>query len=96
MLPTFHTSQVLPFIENDKELFPSWEQECPDPVIIKGEDEYYMDRILEERKQGRGTQYLVRWHGYGLEEDRWLPGHKLQDCKALDIWLVWKESSFSR
>lgn len=93
--PTFHTSQVLPFVENDKNLFPSQEQEHPDPVIIKGEEEYYVDRILEERKQGRGTQYLVRWQGYGPEEDRWLPGCELQDCEALDIWLARKESSCS-
>lgn len=88
VFPTFHTSQVRPFLENDKELFPSQEHEHPDPVVINGEEEYYVDKILEERKQGRGVQYLVRWCGYGAEEDRWLPGRELQDCEALDIWLA--------
>ncbi|KAF8222393.1 hypothetical protein L208DRAFT_1523759 [Tricholoma matsutake] len=59
MFPTFHTSQVLPFKENDPELFPAWELEKPDPVMLEGKDEYYIEHILEERKRGRGMQYLV-------------------------------------
>lgn len=84
--PTFHTSQVLLFVENDDELFPLWKQDQLEPVVIKGENEYYVDRILDEWKHGRGTQYLVRWSGYRPEEDHWLPGCELQDCKVLDIW----------
>ena len=61
--PTFHRLKALPFVENNKNLFPSQEQECPDPVMIEGQDEYYMDIILEERKWGRGMQYLVWWGG---------------------------------
>ena len=53
--PTFHASQALPFVENNKEIFPSWEQERPQPVVIDGKEEYYMDQILDEHKQGRGT-----------------------------------------
>jgi hypothetical protein len=36
-------------------------------------------------------QYLVRWRGYGPEDDRWLPGWELDDCEALDLWLAQKE-----
>jgi len=54
--PTFHTSQALPFVENNKELFPSREQEHPQLAVVDGEEEYYVDRILDEHKQGRGTQ----------------------------------------
>jgi hypothetical protein len=72
--PTFHTSQVRPFMENDKELFPGRELDEPPPVFVEDEEEYFVDRILDERKRGRGIQYLVRWLGYGPEEDRWLPG----------------------
>ncbi|KAF8218785.1 hypothetical protein L208DRAFT_1347384 [Tricholoma matsutake] len=89
--PTFHASQALPFVENDKDLFPSQEQEQPQPVVIEGEEEYYH----HQRKQGRGTQYLIHWHGHGLEEDHWLPGWEVLDCEALDIWLAWKKTSCS-
>jgi hypothetical protein len=88
MFPTFHTSQVLPFVENDTTLFPSHELECPPPVVIDSEQEFFINRILDEPKCGRGMQYLVRWSGYGPEEDRWLPGHEVDNCKALDIWLA--------
>jgi hypothetical protein len=88
MFPTFHASQVWPFVENDKGLFPGRELDKPPLVYVGEEEEYFVDRILDERKWGRGIQYLVHWLGYGPEEDRWLPACKLAECEALDIWLV--------
>ena len=92
MFPTFHTSQVLPFVENDSSLFPSRTLQQPPPVIIDSEEAYYVDGILDERKRGRGFQYLVRWRGYGPEDDRWLPSRELADCEALNIWLAQKKT----
>lgn len=88
-------SQALPFIENDKELFPGCKLEKPPAIVVDSHDEYTVDRILEERKHGRRVQYLVRWHGYGPEEDRWLPGRELKDCEALDIWSARKDRVLS-
>ena len=88
--PTFHTSQVRPFIENDKDLFPGQELEEPPPVFVNNEEEFFVDRILDKWKRGWGLQYLVCWLGYGPEEDCWLPRHELDDCEALDIWLAKK------
>lgn len=85
---TFHTSQVCPFVENDKDLFPSWELTEPPPVFVNEEEEYLVDRILDEWRRGQGSQYLVHWLGYGPEEDHWLAGHELSDCEALDVWLA--------
>jgi hypothetical protein len=89
--PTFHTSQVQPFVENDRELFPGCELDEPPLVFVEDKEEYFVDRILDERKRGQGVQYLVRWLGYGPEEDHWLPGHELAECEALDIWLAKQE-----
>ena len=87
--PTFHTSEVLPYIESDTTLFPSRRFEEPNPIITNdGDEEYYIERILDARRRGRGYQYLVRWRGYGQEHDRWLPGSELQNCEALDTWLA--------
>ena len=89
IFPTFHTSEVLPYIENDPTLFPSRKFEEPPPILTpEGQEEFFIDRILDQHHCGRGYQYLVRWHGYGHEHDRWLPQTELQDCAALDEWLA--------
>lgn len=59
--PTFHTSQALPFVENDKELFPGRELQEPGPMLVDDVEEYFMDCILDKQKQGCGVQYLVQW-----------------------------------
>lgn len=91
--PTFHSSEVLPYIESDTTLFPSRRFEELDPITMD-EGNHYIDHILDARRHGRGYQYLVRWRGYGQEHDKWLLGSEVQDCKALDVWLAsWKGSS---
>jgi hypothetical protein len=87
--PTFHASLLHRFVENDDELFPSCALARPGPVVTsEGEEEWYVDRILNERKRGRGVQYLVHWKGWGAEGDRWLAGRELADSQALDVWLT--------
>ena len=90
--PTFHTSQVRPFVKNNKDLFLGHELEEPPPVFVNNEEEFFVNCILDECKRGRGLQYLVRWLGYGPEEDFWLPRCELDNCKALDIWLAKKNT----
>ena len=89
IFPTFHTSEVLPYIECDTSLFPSRKFEEPPPILTpEGNEEFFIDKILDQRRRGRGYQYLVRWRGYDLEHDRWLPSSELQDCAALEDWLA--------
>jgi hypothetical protein len=86
--PTFHASLLRKFHPNDDNLFPSRKLAQPGPVITEdGAKEWLIDRIIDERTHGRGCQYLVRWRGWGPEEDRRLPGHELTDTEALDNWL---------
>lgn len=89
--PVFHTSEVLPYIENDPILFPSCEFAKPCPILDdNGNEEYIIRDIIDERRSGRGFKYLVHWDGYGKEENRWLPRKLLEDTEALDIWLAQK------
>jgi hypothetical protein len=87
IFPTFHISQLRPYHANDPSLFPSREQPRPGPVVTEdGQLENFIDRIIDERRVGRGKKYLVRWVGYGEEDDEWLSRRELEDCEALDVW----------
>jgi hypothetical protein len=89
--PILHTSQVLPFVENNASLFPSHEFSKPPPIIDGAVNEEYLVRdIIDERGSGWTSKYLVRWIGYGEEENRWLPCKLLEDTEALDSWLAQK------
>ena len=89
IFPTFHTSEVLPFIENDPMLFLSRKFKEPPPILNpEGDEEFFIDKILDQCRRGRGYQYLVHWRGYGHEHNRWLPRLELQDCSTLDDWLA--------
>jgi hypothetical protein len=95
IFPVFHTSEIMPFIENDETLFPSRALHTPEPVNVNDNLEYFVEKILDERKgRGRGgNRFLVRWVGQGPEYDLWIPQKELEDCEALDIWLAAKATS---
>jgi len=96
VFPTFHASQLRRFVPNDPTLFPTRVRQHPAPIITAdGSEEATIERILEERRRGRGWQYLVRWFGYGPEHDEWLSRRELEDCEALDVWLQEKGGSSS-
>ena len=87
--PGFHASLLKRHHPNDPKLFPDRELPRPGPVITAEgaqEPEWEVEAIIEERKRGKGKQYLVRYKGWGPEEDRWLPGRDLQENEALDRW----------
>jgi hypothetical protein len=65
-------------------------------VTPEGAEKYLVDRIIGERRGHGGIQYLVRWVGYGSEEDLWLPRSNLKDNVALDIWLAGKKRGEKR
>jgi hypothetical protein len=48
--------------------------------------ENFINKILDERRVGRGKKYLVRWVGFGEEDDEWLSRKDLEDCEVLDVW----------
>ena len=42
-------------------------------IIIKGEEEYKVEKILNKRKFRGKNRYLVWWKGYMVKEDTWEP-----------------------
>ena len=84
IFPTFHTSLIKPFNENDNSKFPSHTLENPGLIIINGEEEFFMEKILDHKKISKGYHYLVCWSGYGPSDDHWICGADLEDNIALD------------
>jgi hypothetical protein len=85
--PTFHVSELAPYRENDNEKYPGRKFARPGPIINEdGDEEYEVEEIIDSRRRGRGWSYLVRWKGYGPEDDCWVARSLLEDCEALDVW----------
>ena len=93
LFPVFHTSEIKHFIENDNSHFPSRALIPREPVTIDGQQEFFIDRIVDERKRRKKTQYRVRWQGEGPEGDEWIAEEEICDCEALDIWNAHKTAA---
>ena len=46
-------------------------KEQPLPVVIKGEKEYKVKKILNKKKFRGKDRYLVQWNRYTAKEDTW-------------------------
>ncbi|CAJ0956919.1 unnamed protein product [Ranitomeya imitator] len=54
----------------------------PAPVLVEGELEYEVEKILDSRFSRRRLQYLVKWKGYGQEDNSWVVA---SDVHATDL-----------
>jgi len=83
----FH-SQLLRLASSDP--WPSQEQDDsqPLPQLVGEEEEYEVERILDERVVRRGRvsrhEFLVKWTGYA--QPTWEPKEALNDVAVLDQW----------
>ena len=68
--PVFHVSVLRPYHTNDQ-LFPTRRPPAPNTVIVDGELEYEVDRILDKRVRFRRVEYLVQWLGYPEYDATW-------------------------
>jgi hypothetical protein len=53
----------------------------PPPDIIKGENE--VESIIAHRKRDTSYQYLIRWKGYGSNNDTWEPASNLSNTEEI-------------
>jgi hypothetical protein len=87
LFPSAQTSLISPHHLNDTALF-SGRVHTDRGTFMTDYGE--VDCIVDERKRGRGYQYLVHWVGEGRANDLWLPRAELEDCDALHKWLASK------
>jgi len=56
-------------------------KEQPAPVIIEGEEEWEVERILNKRQVWGKDKYLVRWKGFTAESNTWEGRENLKNTK---------------
>jgi len=55
----------------------------PKPVIIEGEEEFEVEKIINKRIVQGKEKFLVRWKGYIAEADTWESRENLENAKEL-------------
>lgn len=80
----FHVSLLSPYHENNDTLFPDREQVPPPPVVVRGKQQYHVEKIIAWRPYFSKRQFLVKYTGYENPTDqRWLHEGNLTSCKKL-------------
>ncbi|KAF8754229.1 hypothetical protein RHS01_06327 [Rhizoctonia solani] len=52
--------------------------ERPPPETIEGEEEYKVEQIIDSKRQQGKWFYLIKWKGYGPEDNSWEPEELLE------------------
>ena len=78
--PVFHASKLIPYTEAQ---YPGQGHPHPEPTLVRGEEEYEVEKILQHKKENRKMYYLIRWKGYGREHDQWEPEANLKNAKKI-------------
>jgi hypothetical protein len=68
--PVFHVVKLMPVPTNP--ITGRRTKPPPSPEIVGGEERYEVKEVIDSRFYRRRLQYLVRWKGYGHEENLWL------------------------
>ena len=81
--PVFSVTLLCPF-EGDSIAEPQEHHPPPPPPIVRDSvEEYKVEKILNSWILHRKVEYLVRWKGYGVEEDEWRLVRDVQGSKQL-------------
>ena len=68
--PVFHVSLLKAAVPNP---FPERTRPPPEAIEIDGQEQFVVEEILDSRIFRNQLQYLIKWQGYGSEENSWEP-----------------------
>ena len=64
---------VVKLLEAPEDPIPSWKAHPPPPPeMVDGEVHYVVERVLDSWLMRGQLQFLVKWEGYGYEENSWV------------------------
>jgi len=76
--PVFHASKLATYNEPT---IVGQKESTPQPIIVDGEEEWVVEKILQHRVRGKTTQYLVRWKGFTRDWDTWERAGNLKNAQ---------------
>ncbi|KDE02917.1 hypothetical protein MVLG_06563 [Microbotryum lychnidis-dioicae p1A1 Lamole] len=82
----FHASKLRHWTDNDGAAFPGREATEPALVVVQGNEEWEVDRIVDEQGKGKRKRYLVKWKGWADSDNTWEPRAHLEETIALEEW----------
>jgi len=82
--PKFHVSLLQPYNASNNALFPNRMQPEPYDFRALDDQEWFVDKILSHRWDGRDLNLEVRW---SLSDTTWEPLANCKDLAALDRYL---------
>jgi transposase InsO family protein len=82
--PVFHVGLLQPW-HSDPE-FPSHVDTITfhPPPVVPEDDQYLVEALLDKRISRGKIEYLVRWKGYGPEDDMWRPASDIEQSLIHD------------
>jgi Chromo (CHRromatin Organisation MOdifier) domain len=88
----FHASLLTPYKETE-EHGNNYTQ--PPPELVKGEEEYEVEQVLNSRRTGRTKklQYLLQWKGYSRAHDSWQDATEVHAPELVAEYLAQKPSA---
>jgi hypothetical protein len=78
--PVFHASKLMPYTEST---IPGQAAPKPSPILVKGEQEWEVEEILQHKKTRGKFYYLIRWKGYTRDHDTWEPASNITNAKDI-------------
>ena len=78
----FHVSLLKPYVAGGGDGLV-----VPEPILVDGQEEWEVEKILKEWGRGSRVQFLVKYTGFDELESRWLVRNDLANCpEVLAAW----------
>ena len=91
--PVFHVTLLKPAVSNP---FPDRDVGPPEPVFVDGEEEFEVEAVLDCRRRRNQVQYLIKWRGYGPENNSWEPGGNIHAQRLVQAFKNSHPDKFAR